>query len=219
MPDKMPFLVVAVDELADLMMSAAFDVEQSLCRLAQLGRATGIHLIVATQRPSVDVVTGLIKANFPSRISFGVTSQVDSRTILDTAGADKLLGRGDMLYLPLDASKPIRAQNVFISDREIASLVDFWKSTPRGPVPSINLRPKEGTSESGEEAGPDRNPRDEFLDKAIEVAHRYNKISTSLLQRRLRIGYPRAARLMDELEEQGIIGPSDGSKSRDVIIS
>jgi S-DNA-T family DNA segregation ATPase FtsK/SpoIIIE len=219
MPDKMPFLVVAVDELADLMMSAAFDVEQSLCRLAQLGRATGIHLIVATQRPSVDVVTGLIKANFPSRISFGVTSQVDSRTILDTAGADKLLGRGDMLYLPLDASKPVRAQNVFISDREIGSLVDFWKSTPRGPAPSINLRPKEGTSESSEGAGPDANQRDEFLDKAIELAHRYNKISTSLLQRRLRIGYPRAARLMDELEEQAIIGPSDGSKSRDVIIS
>ena len=219
MPEKMPFLVVAVDELADLMMSAAFDVEQSLCRLAQLGRATGIHLIVATQRPSVDVVTGLIKANFPSRISFGVTSQVDSRTILDTAGADKLVGRGDMLYQPLDASKPIRAQNVFISDREISSLVDFWKSTPRGPIPRVDLRPAGGASEGGEKEGFAGDARDEFMDKAIELAHRYNKISTSLLQRRLRIGYPRAARLMDELEEQGIIGPSDGSKSRDVIIS
>jgi len=218
MPDKMPFLVVAVDELADLMMSAAFDVEQSLCRLAQLGRATGIHLIVATQRPSVDVVTGLIKANFPSRISFGVTSQVDSRTILDTAGADKLLGRGDMLYLPLDASKPIRAQDVFISDQEIAALVDFWKSTPRGSLPRIDLRPPEGTPDRDDEGGFAGDARDELMDKAIGLAQTYNKISTSLLQRRLRIGYPRAARLMDDLEEQGIIGPSDGSKSRDVII-
>ena len=218
MPDKMPYLVVAVDELADLMMSAAFDVEQSLCRLAQLGRATGIHLIVATQRPSVDVVTGLIKANFPSRISFGVTSQIDSRTILDTAGADKLLGRGDMLYLPLDASKPIRAQDVFISDREIAALVNSWKSTPWAHLPRIDLRPQESASGTGQDGGFAGDARDELLDKAIELAQTYNKISTSLLQRRLRIGYPRAARLMDDLEEQGIIGPSDGSKSRDVII-
>ena len=130
---------MVVDELADLMMTAAFDVEQSLCRLAQLGRATGIHLIIATQRPSVDVVTGLIKANFPSRISFGVTSQVDSRTILDTAGADKLLGRGDMLYLPLDASKPSRVQNVFISDKEIENLVGFWRSTPWPTIHQIDL--------------------------------------------------------------------------------
>ena len=219
MPDKMPFLVIPVDELADLMMSAAFDVEQSLCRLAQLGRATGIHLIVATQRPSVDVVTGLIKANFPSRISFGVTSQVDSRTILDTAGADKLLGRGDMLYLPLDASKPVRAQDVFISDREIGSLVDFWKSTPWASLPRIDLRPPEGAQNGDQDGGLDGDTRDELMDKAIELAQSYNKISTSLLQRRLRIGYPRAARLMDDLEDQGIIGPSDGSKSRDVIIS
>ena len=218
MPDKMPFLVIAVDELADLMMSAAFDVEQSLCRLAQLGRATGIHLIVATQRPSVDVLTGLIKANFPSRISFGVTSQVDSRTILDTAGADKLLGRGDMLYLPIDASKPIRAQDVFISDREIESLVDFWKSTPWAAVPPIDLSPPEGGGDSSQNGAVDDKTLDVLMDKAIELAHRYNKISTSLLQRRLRIGYPRAARLIDELEEQGVIGPSDGSKSRDVII-
>ena len=133
-PERMPYIVVAVDELADLMMTAAFDVEQSLCRLAQMGRATGIHLVVATQRPSVDVVTGLIKANFPSRVAFAVSSQIDSRTILDTAGADKLLGRGDMLYLPVDASTPRRIQNVFISDREIERLVTFWRSTPRGPA-------------------------------------------------------------------------------------
>ena len=219
MPDnKMPFLVVAVDELADLMMTASFDVEQSLCRLAQLGRATGIHLIVATQRPSVDVLTGLIKANFPSRISFGVTSQVDSRTILDTAGADKLLGRGDMLYLPIDGSKPVRAQDVFISDREIESLVDFWKTTPWAPLPPIELSPADGDGDGHQNGAVADETRDELMDKAIELAHRYNKISTSLLQRRLRIGYPRAARLIDELEEQGVIGPSDGSKSRDVII-
>ena len=218
--EKMPFLVAAVDELADLMMSAAFDIEQSLCRLAQLGRATGIHLIVATQRPSVDVVTGLIKANFPSRISFGVTSQVDSRTILDTAGADKLLGRGDMLYLPLDASRPLRAQGVFISDREIEGLVRYWQMAPRAPVPSVLLHSSErddSSEDEGVEEGWDA--KDEFLDKAIELAQSYNKLSTSLLQRRMRIGYPRAARLMDQLEEQGIVGPSDGSKSRDVIIT
>ena len=219
MPDKMPFLVIAVDELADLMMSAAFDVEQSLCRLAQLGRATGIHLIVATQRPSVDVLTGLIKANFPSRISFGVTSQVDSRTILDTAGADKLLGRGDMLYQPIDASRPIRAQDVFISDREIESLVNFWKTTPWASLPPIELSPAEGDGDATHNGAVADETRDALMDKAIELAHRYNKISTSLLQRRLRIGYPRAARLIDELEEQGVIGPSDGSKSRDVIIA
>ncbi len=215
--DKMPMLVVVIDELADLMMSAAFDVEQTLCRLAQLGRATGIHLVVATQRPSVDVVTGLIKANFPSRISFSVTSQVDSRTILDTAGADKLLGRGDMLYLPLDASRPERVQGVFISDGEVEHLVEFWQKTPRGPLDEITLQSVVGEEES-EQAGAQSDGADELLDKAISLAMSHNKISTSLMQRRLRIGYPRAARLMDELEDRGIVGPSDGSRSRDVII-
>ena len=221
MPEHMPYLVVAVDELADLMMSASFDVEQSLCRLAQLGRATGIHLIVATQRPSVDVVTGLIKANFPSRISFGVTSQIDSRTILDTVGAEKLLGRGDMLYLPVEASRPERVQGVFISDREIERLVDFWGTTPSGPLPTVSLHvvADDETTEEGDDDGEGQESTDEFLDKAIELAHHYNKLSTSLLQRRLRIGYPRAARLMDQLEDAGVVGPGDGSKSRDVIIS
>ncbi len=219
MPEKMPYLVVAIDELADLMMTAAFDVEQSICRLAQLGRAVGIHLIVATQRPSVDVVTGLIKANFPSRISFGVTSQVDSRTILDAAGADKLLGRGDMLYLPLDASRPMRAQGVFISDQEIERLVKFWQITPRAHVPKIHLRAVQEDQDDNGEEEQEKGYQDEFLGKAIELANSYSKISTSLLQRRLRIGYPRAARLMDQLEERHIVGPSDGSKSRDVIIS
>ena len=217
MPDKMPLLVVAIDELADLMMAAAFDVEQSICRLAQLGRATGIHLIVATQRPSVDVVTGLIKANFPSRISFGVTSQVDSRTILDSVGAEKLLGRGDMLYLPLDASKPSRVQSVFISDREIESLVDFWRSTPWPALEKIDLLTID--DEHGEEVDSTDSGQDQMLGKAIDLAHANRKLSTSLLQRRLRVGYPRAARLMDQLEEAGVVGPGDGSKSRDVIMN
>jgi S-DNA-T family DNA segregation ATPase FtsK/SpoIIIE len=218
MPDKMPMLVVAIDELADLMMSAAFDVEQSLCRLAQLGRATGIHLIVATQRPSVDVVTGLIKANFPSRISFGVTSQVDSRTILDSVGADKLLGRGDMLYAPLDASKPSRVQSVFISDGEIESLVDFWRSTPWPALEKIDLLAIDD-DENGEGVDSTVPDQDQMLGKAIDLAHAHRKLSTSLLQRRLRVGYPRAARLMDQLEEAGVVGPGDGSKSRDVIMN
>ena len=219
MPDKMPFLCVVVDELADLMMTAAFDVEQSLCRLAQLGRATGIHLIIATQRPSVDVVTGLIKANFPSRISFSVTSQVDSRTILDTAGAEKLLGRGDMLYQPLDANKPARVQGVFLSDQEIGELINHWKSIPWARIEPIDLL---GESDMEDEAAGeiDEKPnRDDLMDKAMELAHSHRKLSTSLLQRRLRIGYPRAARLMDQLEEEGVVGPSDGSKSRDVTIN
>ena len=220
-PDKMPFLVVAIDELADLMMTASFDVEQTLCRLAQLGRATGIHLIVATQRPSVDVVTGLIKANFPSRISYAVTSQIDSRTILDTAGADKLLGRGDMLYLAQDASRPERVQGVFISDGEVEELVRFWTSSKWAPLPRVRLRPASGEKAANGDGGEvDRSDsRDELLDKAIEMAQQNKKLSTSLLQRKLRIGYPRAARLMDELEEAGVVGPGDGSKSRDVIIS
>ena len=223
MPDKMPFLCVVVDELADLMMTAAFDVEQSLCRLAQLGRATGIHLIIATQRPSVDVVTGLIKANFPSRVSFGVTSQVDSRTILDTAGADKLLGRGDMLYLPIDASKPARVQNVFIGDGEIADLVNFWKSIPWPRLRQIDLlsgMDEDDANGAGGGAAQSADPgRDDMMEKAMELAISQRKLSTSLLQRRLRIGYPRAARLMDQLEEEGIVGPGEGSKSRDVIMN
>ncbi len=217
-PERMPYIVVAVDELADLMMTAAFDVEQSLCRLAQMGRATGIHLIIATQRPSVDVVTGLIKANFPSRVAFAVSSQIDSRTILDTGGADKLLGRGDMLYLPIDASTPRRIQNVFISDREIEKLVTFWRSTPRGPRMPLHLRvvreEEKGREAADEDSGRGKPEEDLLMDKAIELGRSYTKLSTSLLQRRLRIGYPRAARLKDELEERGIIGPGG-----DVIIS
>ena len=220
-PDPLPYIVTAVDELADLMMTSSVEVEQKLCRLAQLGRATGIHLVVATQRPSVDVLTGLIKANFPSRVSFALTSQVDSRTILDTAGAEKLLGKGDMLYQSVDMSRAERVQGVFISDDEIEQLVTFWKRTPTGPMQQIMLEASAGdafsvTNEDG--GGSVVDNIDEMLNDAIELANRQKKISTSMLQRRLRIGYPRAARLMDELEEQGIVGPSDGSRQRDVII-
>ena len=216
-PDEpMPFLLVVVDELADLMMTAAADVEQSLCRLAQLGRATGIHLILATQRPSVDVVTGLIKANFPSRISFGVTSHTDSRTILDVNGAEKLLGKGDMLYLPRDAARPLRAQGAFISDEELDNIINFWQNTPRAWMQDVSLSAV-SEDDGGEEDEDASNSTDALFDKAVELARTQRKLSTSLLQRRLRVGYPRAARLMDELEENGIVGPSDGSRSRDVL--
>ena len=215
--EKMPMLLVVIDELADLMMTASTDVERVLCRLAQMGRATGIHLIIATQRPSVNVLTGLIKANFPTRISFTVTSQIDSRTILDTMGAEKLLGKGDMLYLPPDAMQPIRAQGTFISEKEIASIVLFWKTVKSGPMEQINL--DSGDEEVNELAtDQEYNDTDELFKNAVDLASSNKKLSTSLLQRKLRIGYPRAARLMDQLEDKGIVGPSDGSKSRDVII-
>ncbi|SVA24556.1 uncharacterized protein METZ01_LOCUS77410 [marine metagenome] len=218
---KMPYIVVAIDELADLMMTAAFDIEQSICRLAQLGRSTGIHLIVATQRPSVDVITGLIKANFPSRISFAVTSQIDSRTILDTMGAERLLGRGDMLYQPIDATRPARVQNVFIGDDEIGDIVHHWSTTPRGYKAEIDLNifSDENSHTIGVSDPSGANTQDELFEKATQLAQKNTKMSTSLLQRRLRIGYPRAARLMDELEDMGVVGPGDGSKSRDVISS
>ena len=213
----MPYLVLCIDELADLMMSAPYDVEHNLCRLAQLGRATGIHLIVATQRPSVDVVTGLIKANFPSRISFAVASQIDSRTILDSAGAERLLGRGDMLFLAPDAPKPKRVQGAFVSDREITDLVVHWRAQRGSRVPDMPLEElaHEAQQEEFDNTG---SSRDELLDRAMELASRYNHLSTSLLQRRLQIGYPRAAKLMDLLEEEGIVGPSSpGGRPREVL--
>jgi S-DNA-T family DNA segregation ATPase FtsK/SpoIIIE len=214
----MPYLVIAIDELADLMMAAPYDIEQVLCRLAQLGRATGIHLVVATQRPSVDVVTGLIKANFPSRIGFAVVSQVDSRTILDSGGAEKLLGKGDMLFLSGDAPKPQRVQGAFVSDREIGRLMEHWRGQQGPPLPQVLLEPEpeEASNEeygTGERGG----PKDQLMEKAKELASRYTHLSTSLLQRRLRIGYPRAARLMDQLEDEGVIAPGEQGKSREVI--
>ena len=204
----LPCIVVVIDELADLMMLAPDETERLLCRLAQLARATGIHLVVATQRPSVDVITGLIKANFPTRISFAVTSQIDSRTILDTVGAEKLLGRGDMLFMPTDAAKPIRLQGVFVSDEEIESLVSHWKVL--GPPSYVDQLVQVSSLDEEDEV-------DDLYEKAAEVAREHTRISTSLLQRRLRIGYTRAARLVDLLEEHGVVGPAEGGgRSREV---
>ena len=196
------------------MMTAPDDVERMLCRLAQLARATGIHLIVATQRPSVDVVTGLIKANFPARISFAVASQVDSRTILDTVGAEKLLGRGDMLFLPPDAPKPKRLQGTYVSEAEIEKLVSFWIGQhPREA--GIQLLPE--LENQGEAAG-EKAPEDALLQQAIGLTAGLSNISTSFLQRRLGVGYPRAAKIMDLLEEKGIVAPGEPGKSRQVLM-
>jgi S-DNA-T family DNA segregation ATPase FtsK/SpoIIIE len=212
---KLPYWVVIIDELADLMMAAPFEVEKQICRLAQLARATGIHLVVATQRPSVDVITGLIKANFPTRIAFAVTSQVDSRTILDSAGAEKLLGRGDMLYLPTDAAKPRRLQGVWVSETEIERLVDFWTNER-----FRNLKPETydhlvEEAKAVEEA--EHEEDDPLLERARELALEHTRISTSMLQRRLRIGYPRAGRLMELLEAEGLVGAAEGLGTRAVL--
>ncbi len=198
--EKLPYLVLIIDELADLMMAGFDEVEHILCRLAQLARATGIHLVVATQRPSVDVVTGLIKANFPTRISFAVTSQVDSRTILDIGGAEKLLGRGDMLYMPTEAAKPKRLQGCYVSDAETERLVYFWGSQRKEEVPSL---PIEGVTAPATTTTRGTYPLDPLLETARELLKEHKHISTSFLQRKLRIGYPRAARIMEQLEEEG----------------
>ena len=220
----LPYWVVVIDELADLMLAAPYQVEQQLVRLAQLARATGIHLVVATQRPSVDVITGLIKANFPTRIAFAVSSQIDSRTILDQGGAEKLLGKGDMLYVPPDAQKPKRVQGVFVSDEEIEAVVNFWTAER-----FKQLRPEkydaelERALEQADAIAPDGaggGGDDPMLEKAIEVARGSRTLSTSMLQRKLGIGYPRAARVMDLLEEQGIVGAGEaGGKARNVLIN
>jgi S-DNA-T family DNA segregation ATPase FtsK/SpoIIIE len=215
---KLPYWVIIIDELADLMMAAPMQVERQLCRLAQLARATGIHLIIATQRPSVDVVTGLIKANFPTRIAFAVSSQVDSRTILDGAGAEKLLGRGDMLFMPTDASKAKRLQGSFVSDAELDRIVAWWTNDR-----FRHLKPEamddliaEAKEHAGEEVERGEG-EDPLYAAARELAEEHSRVSTSLLQRRLHIGYPRAARLIDLLEEDGIVGQAEGGQSRPVI--
>ncbi len=212
--DRLPYWIVIIDELADLMMAAPFEVERQICRLAQLARATGIHLVVATQRPSVDVITGLSKANFPTRIAFAVSSQVDSRTILDMAGAEKLLGRGDMLYMAPDAAKPKRLQGVFVSDDEIERLVEFWT---QDRFAAIERETYDHLFDEAKAALEQEGATDDMFERARELAYKHNRISTSLLQRRLRIGYPRAARLIDMLEEQGVVGPSEGGGSREVL--
>jgi len=204
--EKLPYLVLIIDELADLMATGFDEVEHILCRLAQLARATGIHLVVATQRPSVDVVTGLIKANFPTRISFAVTSQVDSRTILDIGGAEKLLGAGDMLYMPTEAAKPKRLQGCYVSDAETERLVYFWSSQRREEAAQLTIG-ELVTSPAAARVG---YPEDPLLDAARQLAKEHKHISTSYLQRRLRIGYPRAARLMEQLEEEGFKREEEG---------
>jgi S-DNA-T family DNA segregation ATPase FtsK/SpoIIIE len=211
--EALPHIVVLIDELADLMMVAPDEVERHICRIAQLARATGIHLVIATQRPSVDVVTGLIKANFPARISFAVTSQVDSRVILDSAGAEKLLGRGDMLYMASDSSRLVRLQGCFVSDEELGRLVDFW----RDKIDWMEAQPE--PSFPWDEITPAQEEKDELLVQAIEMARGRRSISASFLQRRLHIGYPRAARLIDQMEDQGVVGPPESAgRSREVLI-
>lgn len=228
--DSLPYIVVVIDELADVMMMAPEETERLICRLAQMARATGIHLLIATQRPSVDVITGLIKANFPARISFAVTSQIDSRVVLDMAGAEKLLGRGDMLYMASDSAKTVRLQGTWVSDQELEQIVAFWKDQSIGSAPALAEVEPSGdplsSSHAPDVTGPalapwsdDAEPEeDELLSQAIDVVRQAGRASASLLQRKLRIGYARAGRLIDLMEEQGIIGgPAEGGRAREVL--
>ena len=224
---KMPQIVIFIDELSDLMMAAPNEVEDSICRLAQMARAAGMHLVIATQRPSVDVITGIIKANIPSRISLSVSSQVDSRTIIDSVGAEKLLGNGDMLYYPVGIPKPIRVQGCYLSDKEVENVVNFIKKQEQSSyddavikeidknAANSGVKKKDTTPSEDGESG----PSDEMLPKAIEVVIEAQSASTTLLQRKLKLGYARAARIVDELEERGIIGPYEGAKPRKVLVS
>jgi S-DNA-T family DNA segregation ATPase FtsK/SpoIIIE len=230
---KLPYLIVIIDELADLMMLAPDETERTVTRLAQLARATGIHLIIATQRPSVDVVTGLIKANFPARIAFAVASGIDSRVILDQPGAERLLGRGDMLFQSPDSATPLRMQGVYVSDHELRRVADFWKGQASLAAPSAEpegeAAPSLGPSSRARQnplpemaplldlpASPDG--EDELLEEAIKAVRDMKRASISLLQRRLRIGYTRAARLIDVLEEKGVVGPAKpGAQQREVV--
>jgi S-DNA-T family DNA segregation ATPase FtsK/SpoIIIE len=219
---KLPYIVCIIDELADLMMVAPADIETGIARLAQLARAAGIHLILATQRPSVNVITGVIKANLPSRISFKVASKVDSRTILDGGGAEALIGKGDMLFIPPGTSNLVRAQGAFVSDDEINGIVDYLKEHNEPPnfaqeiQNQIDSSDEESSGGAGTISGEDGD--DALLSGAIDVLRSTKRASTSMLQRRLRIGYNRAARLMEELEERGIVGPENGSSPREILV-
>ena len=208
----LPYVVIVIDELADLMMVSARDVEASLTRLAQMARAAGIHLLLATQRPSVDVLTGVIKANFPTRISFQVSSKTDSRTILDANGAEHLLGMGDMLLLPPGTSRLVRVHGAFITENEITRVVEFWKKQGKPVYDQSILKPKEETAEADAEG------YDEMYDQAVAVVAESRQASISMLQRRLRVGYNRAARMIEKMEQEGVVGPADGSKPREVYI-
>jgi len=207
----LPRLVVLVDELADLMMSAPDQTEHNLVRLAQMARATGIHLVVATQRPSTDVVTGLIKANFPARLAFAVASSIDSRVILDSTGAETLLGRGDLLFLNPETGSPIRAQGVMVTDMEIERIIDYWQKNSEMETEPPPWEKVLAEGDGDEDEG--------LVDQAVTLVRAAQRASASLLQRRLRIGYPRAARLLDQLEEMGVVGPSQGGgREREVLL-
>ena len=225
---KMPTVVVVIDELADLMLVAAKEVEESICRVAQMGRAAGMHLVIATQRPSSDVITGLMKANIPSRIAFAVASSLESRIILDTTGAEKLVGKGDMLYAPLGAGKPTRVQGCFITPEEIERVVDYVKQSGEAEysqdvMDKIEQAVKEKEKGGGKSAGAPEpageSPDDELLSAAVDVVLETGQASVSMLQRRLKLGYARAARLVDQMEEKGIVGPFEGSKPRQLLIT
>jgi S-DNA-T family DNA segregation ATPase FtsK/SpoIIIE len=215
----LPFVVIVIDELADIMMVAPDEVERNICRIAQMARATGIHLVIATQRPSVDVVTGLIKANFPARISFAVTSLVDSRVILDTPGAESLLGSGDMLFMAPDSSKLVRAQGCWVSDPELERLVRYWKGLQiQQPIPADTQLVQQPLWESMAAQVAESDSDDTLLEEATKIVQEQKRASVSLLQRRLRIGYSRASRLIDLMEEKGIVGPAPGgSRPREVL--
>ncbi len=213
---KMPQIVIIIDELADLMMAAPGEVEDAICRLAQMARAAGMHLIIATQRPSVDVITGVIKANIPSRLAFAVSSGIDSRTILDMVGAEKLLGKGDMLFYPSGQSKPSRLQGAFVTDQEVEAIVDFLKKSSK---PYYTQETIDQITSAGKAGGGAVEDADEFFGQAVDLILEKEKASVSMLQRQFRIGYNRAARLMDDLEKHGIVGPEEGSKPRKVLIT
>jgi S-DNA-T family DNA segregation ATPase FtsK/SpoIIIE len=232
--EPLPRILIVIDELADLMMAAANEVEDSICRLAQMARAAGMHLIIATQRPTVDVITGLIKANIPSRIALTVSSQIDSRTIIDSAGAEKLLGNGDMLYYPSGIPKPVRVQGCFISTKEVEAVVEFIKNEDSDSNPTVNnysaailreieeLQPAvkaekilSGDSSTDPESGSDA----DLTDRAVEVLIEAGQASVSFLQRKLKLGYARAARIMDELEQMGVVGQYEGAKPRSVLVT
>jgi S-DNA-T family DNA segregation ATPase FtsK/SpoIIIE len=214
-PEKIPYVVVVIDELADLMQTAPADVESAIARITQMARAAGIHLIVATQTPRADVITGVIKANIPSRIAFQVASKIDSRVILDENGADRLLGQGDMLYLPPSASRLIRAQGVLVTDDEIRRIVEFVSAQGRPAFdPSMHEKLEAASSATEEVSEED----EELVEKCLEIIRQEKRASTSLLQRRLRLGYTRAARIVDILEQRGILGPGEGAKPREILV-
>ena len=226
--EKMPQIVVVIDELADLMLVAAKEVEESICRVAQMGRAAGMHLVIATQRPSADVITGLMKANIPSRIAFAVASSMESRIILDTTGAEKLVGKGDMLYAPLGEGKPTRVQGCFISPEEIEDVVSYVKETGEANYSqeviaqieqSVQEKENKGSKGASAAADTESSGEDELLPAAVDVVLETGQASVSMLQRRLKLGYSRAARLVDQMEERGIVGPFEGSKPRQLLIT